>query len=556
MSFQLFKELEAIKEEMMTFLSTEDRLKIEKLWKEKVKEKPPLSILLYGVYNAGKSTLINAIVGEKIAEMGIVPTTKKLHFYSWKDFVVFIDAPGKDAVTGEDFEKVTPEDIFKSDVVLFVLTPDTQLDEKWIWEAIKNLKEFQKPLFLVINEKFPISEEDEKRILEKILAECPEFAESKFFFGPFFVNAKRGFDGKIENDELKLEKSGISQLEECIIHSAKKIEGFARLNSLLYYLKESILKKELEKIHTNMEKFSKPYAEISKSLTLLENEISGFVKGKLIEEKASLEEYIRSGVEYVISNSCIEELEEKIGNFAQNFEDEVSKRVENINKLYILEFIKRLSEISPSIGKKMVQPPEKKKQENHKQQVDNIPFKTSYNEKSETFSIQLPFDKIKTLPIFNVGDKELEELIKDIIKIKPRPKTVSPQKWAKEVSKRVKVLGKLIKTGMWLLTLALTAVEIYRNLKTLKEKEEKEREIRSKASAYFVSTFKMAVDNELDSAYASILEHLRENIRKLKEKYEKLEKMQSKELDNFKEKQKVIENLIFRIESLCHSIAL
>jgi len=477
-----------------------------------------------------------------------------LHFYSWKDFVVFIDAPGKDAVTGEDFEKVTPEDIFKSDAVLFVLTPDTQLDEKWIWEAIKNLKEFQKPLFLVINEKFPIPEEDEKRILEKILAECPEFAESKFFFGPFFVNAKRGFDGKIENDELKLEKSGISQLEECIIHSVKKIEGFARLNSLLYYLKESILKKELEKIHTNMGKFSKPYAEISKSLTLLEKEISGFVKGKLIEEKASLEKYIRSGVEYIISNSCIEELEEKIGNFAQDLKDKVSKRVENINKLYILEFIKRLSEISPSIGKKMVQPPEKRKQENHKQQVDNIPFKTSYNEKSETFSSQLPFDKIKTLPIFNVGDKELEELIKEIIKIKPRPKTVSPQKWATEGSKRAKVLGKLIKTGMWLLTLALTGAEIYRNLKTLKEKEEKEREIRSKASAHFVSTFKMAIDNELDSAYASILEHLRENIRKLKEKYEKLEKMQSKELENFKEKQKVIENLISQIERLCHSI--
>jgi len=50
-------------------------------------------IMLYGVYNAGKSTLLNAIIGEPKAKVGDIPTTYETTSFHWRGYEL-IDTPG------------------------------------------------------------------------------------------------------------------------------------------------------------------------------------------------------------------------------------------------------------------------------------------------------------------------------------------------------------------------------------------------------------------------------------------------------------------------------
>ena len=51
------------------------------------------SLMFYGVYNAGKSSLLNAIFGEVKASVADVPETHKVTYYKWNNFDL-VDTPG------------------------------------------------------------------------------------------------------------------------------------------------------------------------------------------------------------------------------------------------------------------------------------------------------------------------------------------------------------------------------------------------------------------------------------------------------------------------------
>ena len=53
-------------------------------------------IMVYGYYNAGKSTLLNALMGEVKAEMADRPLTAKVDEYEWNGYTL-LDTPGIDA---------------------------------------------------------------------------------------------------------------------------------------------------------------------------------------------------------------------------------------------------------------------------------------------------------------------------------------------------------------------------------------------------------------------------------------------------------------------------
>ena len=59
------------------------------------------TIMFYGLYNAGKSTLINALCQEYVAKTGDVPTTAAIQPVPWEGYSL-VDTPGinaKDAHT-------------------------------------------------------------------------------------------------------------------------------------------------------------------------------------------------------------------------------------------------------------------------------------------------------------------------------------------------------------------------------------------------------------------------------------------------------------------------
>lgn len=107
-------------------------------------------VMVYGVYNAGKSTLINALLGEERAEVGDVPKTDRVDAYQMGD-VTILDTPGIDAPA--EHEQISREQLAKTDAVIFVLCSDGVLEELSTYQEIEKILRADKPMLVVINNK-------------------------------------------------------------------------------------------------------------------------------------------------------------------------------------------------------------------------------------------------------------------------------------------------------------------------------------------------------------------------------------------------------------------
>ena len=61
-------------------------------------------VMVFGTYNAGKSTLVNALVGKEVARVSDHPETDQITSYPWRGFMLD-DTPGIDAPV--EHERVT-----------------------------------------------------------------------------------------------------------------------------------------------------------------------------------------------------------------------------------------------------------------------------------------------------------------------------------------------------------------------------------------------------------------------------------------------------------------
>lgn len=114
--------------------------------KEKVQTES-LVIQLYGAYNAGKSTLINVLFAEDVAQTGEIPTTDKIELYDWNGIKV-IDTPGTNAPI--EHENVTAQELKKNDLVIFVLRTG-EYDVRDIYKRLVEILESAKEVFIVLN---------------------------------------------------------------------------------------------------------------------------------------------------------------------------------------------------------------------------------------------------------------------------------------------------------------------------------------------------------------------------------------------------------------------
>lgn len=110
-------------------------------------EKQQLHLMLYGAYNAGKSSLINVLLGEKQAKEGDIPTTDTVDCFDWQGIKVF-DTPGVNAPI--EHENVTSEQVKRTNVLLFVIR-EGDTDSKDIYDRLFNLINRDKKVFIVLN---------------------------------------------------------------------------------------------------------------------------------------------------------------------------------------------------------------------------------------------------------------------------------------------------------------------------------------------------------------------------------------------------------------------
>ena len=128
-------------------------------------------IVIAGEFNAGKSALVNALLGEKVLPEGATPTTSRVTLVKWgeraaeqvqdESFAVYtyplpllkelniVDTPGTNAIIRRH-ERLTDEFVPRSDLVLFVTSADHPLTESER-QFLERILTWGKKIVLVMN---------------------------------------------------------------------------------------------------------------------------------------------------------------------------------------------------------------------------------------------------------------------------------------------------------------------------------------------------------------------------------------------------------------------
>lgn len=193
-------------------------------------EKP--KVMVYGIYNSGKSTLINSLCDEKVAEVADRPMTSEIMEYDRGDYYL-IDSPGIDAPI--EHEKVTEENINKCNVILFVISSKGLFEDRANYVKLVNLIKKDIPFVIVLNDRgIQIdkgwSDEQKKRarfdheqelkmiqykIIENLVKESNDRSITDKY-EVIIINAKKAWIGIEKNKPQLYEASGVEFLNRRI----------------------------------------------------------------------------------------------------------------------------------------------------------------------------------------------------------------------------------------------------------------------------------------------------------------------------------------------------
>lgn len=178
-----------------------------------------LRTLVFGYYNAGKSTFINALLGEERAPMGDVPVTASITDYAWEGHLLS-DSPGIDAPI--DHEEITDEFIRKEcHAVVFVLPFGGAIEEAATWDRLCSFIQQKKAVLVVVNDKraHDLNGADFLRVQQAVFANLQQAAgrlgleQAIEKIEVLHVKAKTALNGKLANKPPLVASSGIAEVE-------------------------------------------------------------------------------------------------------------------------------------------------------------------------------------------------------------------------------------------------------------------------------------------------------------------------------------------------------
>ena len=180
-------------------------------------EKP--RILVYGIYNSGKSTLVNAIMKKEVAEVGNRPTTHRTAEYDAGKYIL-VDSPGIDAHSEED-ERIADSYIKSCHVILFLASTAGGFESGTNYEKMWSLIQMNLPFIIVLNERAVQDSEKashladinsiKRKVIENLIRVSGQRdVESRY--DVIVLNAQRAWQGVQTGEDLFTEESHISDL--------------------------------------------------------------------------------------------------------------------------------------------------------------------------------------------------------------------------------------------------------------------------------------------------------------------------------------------------------
>jgi len=195
----------------------------------------PFLMVLVGPFSAGKSSIINALLGEKVLDVGPVPTTDHIHILRHGEqmqqarsgevttlfhpnplleSVSFVDTPGLESVF-EKHDKLTRSFLHRADLLLLVMVATHVMSASNL-DFLKELKAYGKRTIIVVNQ-IDVLEDVDRDTLKTFVEE-----QSRLHLGLepiiWMVSAKQALEAQREDprDEILYDASGFAEMEEYI----------------------------------------------------------------------------------------------------------------------------------------------------------------------------------------------------------------------------------------------------------------------------------------------------------------------------------------------------
>lgn len=189
-------------------------------------------IMVYGIYNAGKSTLINALMGRDEAEVADRPKTFRVTPYPWHGFTL-LDTPGIDAPVRHEEE--TRAELERCDVVLFVVAIGGAIDEARTWQELVDIVRRGRRVMLIINNKQGLEPGSAEflQVADTLRQHLQQAAEAAGLTGVLeqvpihLTNARSALRGRLENKPALVARSGILALESELAEFLRKSDSHA-----------------------------------------------------------------------------------------------------------------------------------------------------------------------------------------------------------------------------------------------------------------------------------------------------------------------------------------
>ena len=179
----------------------------------------PWRVLVIGEYNAGKSELINALLGENITKVGPIPTTQEFTWYKVAEGLEVVDSPGfNDPALDEDkrnaFIKSVQEHQKTADLLLLVVSSQAAEQADIYAQVLKVLE--SKRLLVVINIKDQYHDAEKEQLVEAVRAKFLPLISQGQLVGVLVVNAESALRAKTNGRLNLLRESGIEALEKVL----------------------------------------------------------------------------------------------------------------------------------------------------------------------------------------------------------------------------------------------------------------------------------------------------------------------------------------------------
>lgn len=200
-------------------------------------------LVVAGEYNSGKSSFINALLGERVLPEGVTPTTDRVNLLRHgpevgerivREFLLerthpagilreinVVDTPGTNAVIREH-EELTRDFIPRSDLILFVTSADrpfTESERAFLTE----IRDWGKKIVFVVNKVDILSDRGE---VEEVMRFVREHGEALLGESPqvFAVSARAALGGGADGDQAAWQRSGFAAVERYLLETLDQEE--------------------------------------------------------------------------------------------------------------------------------------------------------------------------------------------------------------------------------------------------------------------------------------------------------------------------------------------